>query len=312
MTGRPDKKSSPRARRHLRRVAFAFTLGGAFSHACSVYNSSLLEDIDDDGGDMGGATTGGDASTGGKGGNPSGGSGGAVSGGMGGETESGGSGTGSESGTGGATPSSALEMIDDLEDNEPGIIPFKMRNGRWNIYASAGEDPPEPGADFTEMTDVSSDPPHGESAFAATMKSGGHSEFGAVLNVTMRSWPNYEETPTYDASSYTGLNFYARVGSGSSKTLRVRLVTGDTDPRGGECLTEGDIGELCFDHFLYPVTLKESWQRYEIAFSDFGQTGAGKQFDNLALDRLYTIEFHMPGSGDFELWVDDLQFVLPE
>ncbi len=221
-------------------------------------------------------------------------------------------GAGGQDASGGGKPGTELEMIDDLEDNDPTIFPLKMRNGRWNVYASAGEEPPAPGADFATMTDVSGNPPHDDSTYAAYMKSGEHSEFGAVLNVTMRSWPNYEETPTYNASGYAGLNFYARIGSGSSRALRVRLVTGDTDPRGGNCAIDGEIGELCFDHYLYPVTLKEGWLRYEIDFSDFGQTGAGKQFDELALDRLYTIEFHMPGSGDFELWVDDLQFVLPE
>lgn len=275
--------------------------------SCSIYDAGLLLEAGEEAPSASGgseAATGGQAQTGGavaSGGLPpgSGGdsqaSGGSSTGGMGGTPGSGGQG------------SEKLELIDDLEDNEPTILFTKMRNGRWNVYAGAGEEAPPPGENFSQMHDIDGDAPHEESSYAAYMKSGTHSDFGAVLNVTMRS--GFDES--YDASAYSGLHFFAKAGSDSSRALRVRLVTGDTDPRGGLCETSGSTEELCYDHYLYPVTLREDWKEYTVNFSDFMQTNSGKQFDSLALDRLYTIEFHMPGSNDFELFVDDLSFTLP-
>jgi hypothetical protein len=207
--------------------------------------------------------------------------------------------------------SPSYELIDDMEDQDPNLLVSGGRNGRWNTYNDGSAGSQAPATDFTDMQALSGDAPHADSSYSAYTSGSGFTGFGAVLNATMRSWPNYDETPPYDASEFTGLSFFAKVGAGASRTVRVRLVTTDTDPRGGICAESGEAAVLCFDHFVTQLTLSEEWARYDVSFDDFGQTGAGMQFSGVAVDSLYTVEFLIPGSGDFELWVDDLSFILP-
>jgi hypothetical protein len=278
--------------------------------ACNVYNADLLSEATagDSGGGISTGATGGTEHSGGLGGlGPSGGQD---------AGDSGGSDTGGNPGGGsGGSPSNAptYELIDDMEDNEPHVLPTRGRNGRWNTYNDGTSEGVQlPPADFTTMTDVRSDAPHESSDYAAYTSGEGFSGFGAVLNVTMRSWPDYEETPPYDATAYSGLSFWAKVGANKSTTIRVRLVTTDTDPRGGECSPSGDVSEICFDHFLTQLTLSTGWQRYDVFFDDFGQTATGKPFSAPNLGGLYTIEFVASGSGPFEFWIDDLSFIRVE
>lgn len=272
--------------------------------ACNVYNADLLAEATSN--DSGGGTSSGGT---GSGGAPhSGGLGGAApSGGDAGET----GGNSADGGSGGQLPTEpTYELIDDMEDNEPSILPTRGRNGRWNTYNDGTPEGVQiPAPDFTTMTSVSADAPHAASDYGAYTSGEGFTGFGAVLNVTMRSFPVYEDTPPYDATAYTGLSFWAKVGEDKSTTIRVRLVTTDTDPRGGVCSPTGDVSEICFDHFLTQRSLTTTWQRYDVYFDDFGQTATGKPFAAPNLEGLYTIEFVASGSGPFEFWIDDLSFI---
>lgn len=286
--------------------------------ACSIYTQELLQGATGAAGNTSG--TGANSSGGQKssaGGDNSGGSGADSStggatvstGGTGGESNTGGSNTGGNPGTGGLGGAPSYEPIDDMEDNEPTILPRDGRNGRWNVYndGSAGTQTPSP--DFSTMHELMDSAPELDSSYSAYTSGGGFSTWGAVLNVSMRSWPTYEETPPYDATAYSGMAFYAKVGADSTSSIRVRLVTTDTDPRGGNCLESGDTSELCFDHFAHSVTLSTDWQFVELSFDDFVQSGSGKQFSKPALDGLYSLEFVVSAGTDFELWVDDPFFI---
>src|SRR5439155_10814063 len=112
-------------------------------------------------------------------------------------------------------------------------------------------------------TSLGADVPYAGDQFAAYTKGSGFVTYGAFMNVSMRSWPDYPTTPTYDASGYTGLSFWAKVGASSTKTLRVRFVSADTDPRGGKCKTTGTTDQLCFNHYYLDVPLTTSWQLHQ-------------------------------------------------
>lgn len=277
--------------------------------SCSVYDAALLANADGNGANASGGRTN-------SGGNDS---GGAASDGSGGDDSSGGD-TGSGAADSGGTPSTGgmggilnpdpiYELIDDMEDNNPNIIMANQRNGRWNTY-NDGTGIQSPTADFLTMFDVSADAPHASSHFAAHTSGSGFTGYGAVLNVTMKSWPIYEETPPYDASAYSGLSFFAKTYGAASNTVTLRLVSTDTDPRGGICKETGTVAERCFDHFTVQLTLSEEWERYEVSFDDFGQTGAGMQFPSPNLKSLYAIEFVAPGGSPFDVSIDDLSFVV--
>lgn len=254
--------------------------------ACSVYGEDLL-----DSGGLGGSSGG---ST------PSGGSG--SGGGSGGVASGGGSGGGDATGGLGGGGSDVLELIDDLEDGNVLIKASHGRTGNWDIASDGvGTQTPSP----FSVAAGSGAPP---SDIAAYTEGSGLGTW-ASLNVSMRSGGQ-----AYDASAYKGLTFQAKVGAASSQTIRVRVVSGDTDPRGGVCKDPGETptppqSEFCYDHFFQEVDLTEDWETYRVLFEDFGQSDTGMAFDSINLETVYQIEFYFDQPDDIELWVDDLYFI---
>jgi hypothetical protein len=325
-----------RRARAIATSCLTFALGG-----CSVYESGLIttsERADESGGTGGkpsgasgdgadaaasGASLGGKASDGTtSGGKASGASGESAS------TQAGSAGEGAASagrgggemgaqagaaGAGGGTVpvQLVLEPLDDMEDGNAFVLAAGERNGHWDVSndgtPGATQAPPAASFVMAEITDGARPDSH----FAAYTQGSGFKGWGAVLTVSMITWPDYAETPTYDASAYAGISFYAKVGAGSDTTLRVRYVGAQTDDRGGQCTPGGDITTACFDHFFRDVKVSQEWQRFDLLFSDFRQAGVGKQFPSIDLQTMYALEFFFPGrkstaGNAFELWVDDL------
>lgn len=305
--------------------------------ACSVYQSSLLDSALSSGGSGGGAgkSSGGSTTTSGAGtsaateagapgdggaANPSGvaGSGPVASAGdgpsQGGAADSGSSGS---SGSGGSAvqPPRVLELLDDMEDNDAFVLAAKGRNGHWDVSndatAAATQTPTAAAFTMAELVDAARPDSH----FAAYTQGAGFKDWGAYMTVSMRTWPDYAQTPLYDASAYIGISFYAKVGAGSDTSLRVRYIGGQTDPRGGQCSPTGTIETACYDHFFAPVKLSQDWQRVDLLFADFQQAGVGMAFPSIDLSKMYALDFFFPSrkttSGNaFELWVDDLSFIV--
>ncbi len=281
---------------------------------CAVYSEDLLDDAA--GVTAGGGNT---SSSGGKGGTGEGGDDG-TGGSLGGGSNTGGadggaggsvSGTGASASTGG-TAARTYDLIDDMEMSDPTIRKADTRNGRWNTYNDGSDGTQVPAADFTLMQALGGDSPTEESTFSAYTQGSGFTLWGSVLNVTMHSaFPTYEETPTYDASAYSGVSFWAKVGAGKTKFVRIRYISADTDPRGGVCTDPASsppISEACFDHFSVDLQLTTEWKYYHVPFADFTQDNSGKHFDAINLEKAYTFEFVLGTNTDFELWVDDLSF----
>jgi hypothetical protein len=220
-------------------------------------------------------------------------------------------------GTGGAEPEieQTLELVDDMEDDDAFVSTGSIRNGHWDVSndASVGATQTPAAASFTmaELVDATRPSSH----FTAYTKGGGFKTWGAFMTVSMRTWPSYEVTPTYDASAYSGISFYAKAGAGSDLVLRVRYISAQTDARGRQCTPGGSVDTACYDHFYADATLTQAWQRIDLPFSKFHQAGVGKAFAAIDLSEMYALEFLCPGrktatGNAFELWVDDLSFVV--
>lgn len=222
---------------------------------------------------------------------------------------SGGSSVAGSSGAGGAV---ALDLIDDLEDGNAAIrvVSTPTRDGIWdtaNDMSAGGMQTPPPSM-FSPIA-LGRDVPYAGDKYAAYTQGSGFGTYGAFMNVTMRSWPDYAMAPTYDASGYVGLSFWAKVGPRSTSSVRVRFVSADTDPRGGKCKTAGSTGQLCYNHFYEDVPLRTSWARYQIRFSDFVQGNSGEIFPAVNLGQMYGLEFYFLSGTNFEVWIDDLSFI---
>jgi hypothetical protein len=220
-------------------------------------------------------------------------------------------------GGGGGTPMQpalTLELLDDMEDGDAFVVGADKRNGHWDVSNDAtvgATQTPAPAA--FAMAELS-DPARADSHFAAHTQGSGFKDWGAFMTVSMRTWPTYDETPTYDASAYSGISFYAKAGAGSDLGLRVRYIGAQTDARGKQCTPGGTIDTACYDHFYADVKLSHDWQRIDLSFAKFHQAGVGKSFPAIDLSTMYALEFFFPGrktanGNAFELWVDDLSFI---
>lgn len=302
-------------------------LVGTVCAACSVYESSLLGvSPSNSGAGMGGtnAAQGGDGSAGDtpgatpSAGNPS--LGGAVgsassTAGQSGSALVSSAGSSGDAGAPAVEPELVFEPLDDMEDGNAFVLAAGARDGHWDVSndASAGSMQAPPAASFTmaELLDATRPDSH----FSAYTKGSGFKGWGAIMTVSMITWPEYEATPTYDASAYAGVSFYAKAGAGSDLALRVRYVGAQTDARGGQCTPGGSLATACYDHFYEDVKLSQQWQRFDLPFVEFKQAGVGMKFPSIDLATMYALEFFFPGRSAtggnvFELWVDDLAFVL--
>ena len=214
---------------------------------------------------------------------------------------------------GGTTTVVNPDLIDDLEDNDKSIniLNNPRRDGSWDIGNDGtvgGMQTPTPFMFMPTKLSAATAPYAGDQ-FAAHTKGSGFSTYGAYMSVSMRSYADYATTPQYDASKYTGISFLAKASATSAKSLRVRFISGDTDPRGGKCKLEGMHSGRCYNHYFSVVTLSDTWQLYTLGFvADFAQGGDGMTNDAIDLAGMYALEFFFTPSSDFELWVDDLTF----
>lgn len=110
---------------------------------------------------------------------------------------------------------------------------------------------------------------------------------------------------SYDASSYSGIAFYARHGEGSVQSLRLKVPDANTDPAGEVC-------SECFNDFGATLTLTPRWKRYAFAFGDLGQLpgwGAPRP-SAVKASALYGVQLQVDAAGgDYDIWVDDVTFV---
>ncbi|HVY25811.1 MAG TPA: hypothetical protein VHB79_04640 [Polyangiaceae bacterium] len=214
-------------------------------------------------------------------------------------------------GSGGAAPQ--LDSIDDLEDGNRTIrlVANPKRDGLWDTgNDGSGSQTPAPGGFMPTL--LNGNGPHGTDDYAAYTKGSGFTGYGAFLKVDMRNWPVYEQTPPYDASPYSGISFWAKVGAGSTKLVRIRFVSGDSDPRGGKCQPPSanpPHDQLCFNHYFAELTLSTAWKLYTVAFADFSQGVDGKLSPQIDLAEMYGLELLFAGGAGFELWLDDLSFI---
>jgi hypothetical protein len=280
-------------------LAFACAAAASLS-GCSIYTSELFSGEPSGGGSgSGGSASGGSANTGG-----------AVLGGStsGGADTGGGTATGASNGTGASSTGGTLmfDLIDDFEDNDVTVIytTAEKRNGHWDVANDGAGGSMSPAVGFSQPEDISADPPYSDSVYGLHMSGSGFSLWGASLNVSLLA------SGAYDASKFTGVSFWAKAGSSGIKKVAVRLVSGDTDPRGGICQSSdpATTATYCFDHYFSDVTLTTSWKQFTVPFSDFHQKNVGMQFTAIDTAHAYGFEFFFGAGQTFDIWVDDFAF----
>jgi hypothetical protein len=316
----------------------------ALSGACSVYSSGLLDDASEStitGGKSGsvaghggtaGVVLGGNGGKSGtvvptnggegEGGDPGNGSG-AGSGGLpsssGGSTGAGataavggaGSGTGGSAGgpgtagsgtagSAGSPPVGAGVLVDGFEDQD--LTLEQAGGGVWYLFddGTVGTAGPAP-----LVCSPLSGAPAGLGGYAMHITATGFTGFGSGLGVDFRAGKK-----VFDASKFTGIRFWAKVGAGKNTRHRVQIADATTDKAGGKCNAAADApnGEKCDDHFGFNATFTTSWAEYVISFEQLTQIGWGNPA--LALDKaaLYGLQVTAKPKLEVDLWLDQIEF----
>jgi hypothetical protein len=231
------------------------------------------------------------------------------------------SGTGGSGGggTGGGNlacddPNAAIDptaIIDDMEATDPATVRVGGRTGAW----WAGGDPSSVGATIVPNGDAPAEAiPGGRcgSRSAVHVTGQGFSEW-AVVSVSMGWGPvdgGASALLPHDAHFRTGVVFWARVGDTSSDQVRFGVSDKYSRPEGGICVEGGAVEVACYDYFGTSLSgLTTTWKRFQIPFGGLSQLGFGlPRSQGLDTTSVYTLEFNLPRTSVFDLWIDDISF----
>ena len=207
-------------------------------------------------------------------------------------------------------------MIDDFEDGEP-LLP--MRDGRDGGWWTAA-DQTVGGTMVPEQSDLSGDLASPEllpeercgSKFAMRVSGQGFTDWGAVLGMSFvfGTRPNGQEGAVpYDASSRTGLDFWAKIGDTSTNQVRYQVSDSNSEPDGGKCVDGGGPGVECYDSFGTDLSqLGTTWRHYRIPFTGLSQRDFGLQAPGVVTTAVYQVTFNFLTASPFDFWVDDIMF----
>jgi endoglucanase len=189
--------------------------------------------------------------------------------------------------------------IDDAEDNNNQVLVQKGRKGYWYTFIDkAGSSITPPAGSKFLMS-----PGGAKGSLNAARMMGKMSSTGDPLYAGM-GFSFTDPKGPYDATAYTGVSFYAKIGPNSTKAVRLKVPDGNTDPAGKVC-TE------CFNDFGEDLTLTEQWQKYTIPFATMKQMEGWGSPHPATIDKskLFGLQWQVTQSGaTYDVWVDNVQF----
>ncbi len=190
-------------------------------------------------------------------------------------------------------------VIDDLEDDNNQLLLDRRRSGYWYTFVD------KLGSSITPPTQsafiVSPGGARGSGHAARMMGKIGSA--GQPLFAGM-GFSFLDPKAAYDASAYSGVSFYAKVGEGSAASVRLKVPDADTDPDGKTC-TE------CFNDFGADLALTDQWKKYTVAFVAMKQMEGWGAPRPQGIDRakLYGMQWQVAAPGaSYDVWVDDVEF----
>jgi hypothetical protein len=197
------------------------------------------------------------------------------------------------------------DLIDnmDLEVAAGSILANSGRRGTWFTYSDGtdGGVMPLPSAGPAPIVGVITSFSGVTTNKAAHVTGNGAATYaGMGFNVNALT-----TAATYDASAYQGFTFWARTGSG---TASVSFNVPDLNT----VAMTGGVCTVCGDNFTFPpITVTTTWQQYVVYFNQLAQQGFGVPHEN-ALDvaAIYGAQFQLGKGPAFDLWVDDVYFIV--
>jgi hypothetical protein len=146
---------------------------------------------------------------------------------------------------------------------------------------------------------------------AARIVGGSYGVWGAGMGITL----NEDKAWALPADA-VGLRFLALSVNGDV-TMEVKLQDASSRPSEGLCIpnTACDEHQGCYADFLTTVTVTPQWQIHEVMFEDlappdFGRYQSGSPPDALDRSKVFQLQFQVPKSTDFDIWIDNVGFIV--
>jgi endoglucanase len=189
-------------------------------------------------------------------------------------------------------------VIDDCEDGNNQVAPNKGRTGYWYTFADkvGSATTPAAGGTFTMSRG-------GANGTAQAARVTGKVGSGQVVYAGM-GFNFVDPKGPYGATAYKGISFWAKVGEGSVKNVRLKVPDGDTDPDGKVC-------SECFNDFGTDLELTTTWTKYTVPFASMSQLAGWGSPHPGAIDaaKLFGVQWQVNTPGaTYDVWVDDIAF----
>ena len=214
-------------------------------------------------------------------------------------------GLGGSAGTGGSGPVSGSSLLDDFEDENLTVEQTDTRGGVWYTFTdgTVGTIAPTPLA-----CTPNSGAPTALGGYAMHITATGFKGTGTVGSGLGVDFRNLKKV--YDASAYSGIRFWAKVGAAKNTKHRVQIADATTDKAGGKCNSAADApnGTKCDDHFGSGLTFTTAWAQYEVRFDKLTQLGWGNAADALNKAALYGLQITAGPKLEVDLWLDQIEF----
>jgi hypothetical protein len=262
----------------------------------------------------------------------------------------GGQGSGGQAGTGGSggsgpvvgCPSVPDDLISDFKTDNS-IAAADGRQGGWYVYgddvAGSMYSPPKT-APFP--IDAANGNTSCSGAGSLHLKATGFSQWGAALGTDFKPTVTGMPKPTYDATKYKGIAFWAK-GAAAIKHVQVKFLDINQDPAAAlvpadACIYTAGSAYNCSPYVVvfgaegdaapfftkYATSqIDTTWKRFEVLFADAHQDPGNPGFKTPPADKLDVA--HMTGiavqvnanydaqgkasANDFEIWLDDVEFI---
>jgi hypothetical protein len=186
-------------------------------------------------------------------------------------------------------------LMDDFEDGDRQLMKVAGREGYWWKHADPNGSKFSPDELTLEDAGAGST---GKALHAAGQTASTDGAYGVRVGV------NFTAGGLYDASTYVGISFKAKVDANATKSLRFEIGDVNTHKDAGVCVD-------CWNHFGKDLQLTTEWKEYVILFADVTQqAGWGKpRPPSVSPDKLYAIDWSIGPGAIFGLWLDDVQLL---
>ena len=188
----------------------------------------------------------------------------------------------------------ADRLIDDFEDGDVRIAKVMNRTGSWAL----GND----GSSGNVVAETSN------RCSARGGKSGhfagaGFTNWGANWTaVFVDTGGATAPALPYDGRAYTGISFWAAVGTLATEPFEAPVGVTTTDNAWNSAV----CGTKCMDYYGTKVPLTRAWQRIVIRFDQLAQAGWG--VPQIAMKHDQLVGFVIWPNHQFDIWIDDVRF----